>query len=747
MLKFVWSKQLLFWIIIFCLFLLTNFALAQECTDPEPEEEQYDSWYEYRCAGSNCGQDVLRQLCEETCSRSCECVEDNGSWTWSCSDWICNTSCGSSGIYQDCSDWQVCEGSTSWRGSLKSCECEGSCLDQPTNLSPENGEQKVQLPITLTWDGVSGANSYRYKVGTIENFTTANSVTIDEEGNCLLKSNTDYSWQIQACCGSNGDDCGTWSAANFKTSLAPQPISPENNATDVSVPVNFDWCDVSEAQSYAIFIYKDGEIWYMDGIIKKGGTLLSKNTPELEIFTWETTYEWDLVSCIDTNYKKCGIDCQENQDAFECGDFGQRWNFVTTKGGLSFPTLLHPFYSPDKPVPIVNLQNFLEWSTVLKAVSYRYQIKKGGEIIIDSSTDSIVVPFYDLWNYLYFDTEYSWQVETCWDKEGEDCGIASNEWNFKTTGATPNLLSPVYDSEGVNIPVTLDWGDIEGALSYKYELSTDSAFSDITAKEVAINSNTSVGYPELESLTQYYWRVKSCADGNGELCGDWREGGKFTTSEISPPINPYPEDNGNLLTSERYLKWDKASGANFYQYKVDYGGIEKIPPTIVPTNSAFLLMEGLELGEYTWYVQSCLDEGCQETSGFSGPWHFNLVESDGYEERGLVPCGRNYDNPDTPWNERDPCQFRHIFLLLNNILNFLLWRLGLIILVLLVVATGVIYYFSMGAPSTMVKVKSVLISAAKGYGIVLLAWLIINWILIILRFQIEFFGNWWQINF
>jgi len=53
----------------------------------------------------------------------------------------------------------------------------------------------------------------------------------------------------------------------------------------------------------------------------------------------------------------------------------------------------------------------------------------------------------------------------------------------------------------------------------------------------------------------------------------------------------------------------------------------------------------------------------------------------------------------------------------------------------------------MGAPTTMVKVKSLLKSAGIGYGIVFLAWIIINLILAVLGFKVDFFGHWWQISF
>ena len=166
-------------------------------------------------------------------------------------------------------------------------------------------------------------------------------------------------------------------------------------------------------------------------------------------------------------------------------------------------------------------------------------------------------------------------------------------------------------------------------------------------------------------------------------------------------------------------------------------------------SSVFLPTEQLELGNYSWWVRACLDEKCSNDArgDLSPGWSFTLVQPTPPAKFGLVPCGRVSDNPDTPWNEREPCQIKHIFLLLRNIIDLLLWRIGLTILVLLTIATGVVYYFSMGAPTTMVKVKSILKSAGIGYGIVFLAWLILNLLLSILGYQFQIFGHWWQIKF
>lgn len=116
--------------------------------------------------------------------------------------------------------------------------------------------------------------------------------------------------------------------------------------------------------------------------------------------------------------------------------------------------------------------------------------------------------------------------------------------------------------------------------------------------------------------------------------------------------------------------------------------------------------------------------------------------------KGLVPCGRRYDNPNTPEiNETEPCQLKHIFLLFKNVLDFLLWRMGPIILVLLVLTVGIISYFAVGSPIIITQAKSILRSAGTGYAVIFLAWLMVNLLLALLGYQIGIFGRWWEIKF
>jgi len=737
------SKLLFIILLIFSFLFIVSFSFAAEpppceCTSGSccdgcnfrPSSYICDSSSEITCQTENqCEGAYGNNWTVSKCNASGDCVFDSSGWNY----------------ITNCPQEKACQGG--------SCVCSGNCLFQPTGPFPPDGDANVKLPVTLMWNAVNGAQSYRYKIdGVIEGVTTTPYIIIR---NCTLHSSSTYSWQVQACCDTNGNNCGSWNDKwSFTTSLAPELLSPINNAVNVSTPVTLDWCDVINAQSYFLKIYKNGQSYYPSLVERSTttGSLPSEAIFGPEVLTKNTTYDWMFATCLNATGTKCGVDCGNEQDGEQCGDYSPQWKFTTGELTLPLPKILSP--TSTAGTPVVNFSNYLGWESLGKKGinSYRYEIKKGEELVLDNFTPATTTAVYfdSLWRYLEFNQVYSWKIRSCWDEEGNNCETEGNESTFKTTGAPPTLneggTGPVDNATNVIVPTKLNWDNMPGALSYYYEISTAPNFSLLVATNTTdyLKSEDSADYPKLKTETQYWWRVKTCADAQGRSCGEPTII-TFITFELSTPSNPSPEDNGNLLTSGKYIGWEQVLGARFYQYKVDYGGAEKIPPTIFSTNSALLPIDKMELGNYTWYVKACLDENCQESGELAGPWKFNLIQ--GECEKSLVPCGRDCDAPGTPYNERDSCQFKHLFLLLKNILDFLLWRLGLIIIVLLAVATGVIYYFSMGAPTTMVKVKSLLKSAGIGYGIVFLAWIIINLILAVLGFKVDFFGHWWQISF
>jgi hypothetical protein len=115
--------------------------------------------------------------------------------------------------------------------------------------------------------------------------------------------------------------------------------------------------------------------------------------------------------------------------------------------------------------------------------------------------------------------------------------------------------------------------------------------------------------------------------------------------------------------------------------------------------------------------------------------------------RGLVPCGRSSNYPDTPWDETERCQIKHLFILVYAIIDFFLWKIIPIILVLLALASGAIFYFSLQSqnPEPLATVKSLWKAAGIGLAVVFLGWTAISLFLAILGYRVGLFGPWWQI--
>lgn len=723
-----------------------------------------DDFAVYQCANNACGKSggAMREGVKwYTCETTTECWSDG-----------CNGGCSDStgriggpdgpdqiGSFGKVNDYQICPAANNnWGTTPPTPTCSGSCYPAPdlkplddTTLLPKNVATgtKYKLPVNF---GVE--DSVKDEVAKDPNFCTVGSYefnivnpslsqiststqlqTIGDTAykfGCGLKSDSAYQWRARACSDAGGTNCGDWSGIQgFNTSPAPELISPydsdwngSSSAENIGIPIKFDWCDISGAQSYFLNFYKDGKLFYPILIDKeKSGALNSELNLGTEILTKYNNYDWEVASCL-------------NENGTKCGGYGQYWSLTTGDASIPIPNILTP--TSTQGVPVVNMSDSLSWKSLALqgALSYRYEIKKDNATITDSTTTSGVtsVSFKDFWKKLKLDQLYSWAVRSCWDEAGKKCETDKSAASFKTTGAPPtNIQVGPLDIRGeVIIPTSLKFNAVPGAGSYYYEVPSASGTIPNFLSPVGW-----INYPGLKTKTNYSVQIKTCADDKGEFCGEPATR-NFTTFTLSKPENPKPINGGDLLTYEKQLSWDNIEGAKYYQYKVTSG-----PEGIVPINSTFLATEKLELKNYTWAVRACLDENCQEAGEWS-TFNFNLVQSENCKS-GLVPCGRDCNVLNTPYNERDPCQFKDIFLVMQNILNFVLWTLIPIILVLLALASGIIYYTSMGNETTVARVKAIWKSAGIGCLIIFTAWLAVNWLLALIGFQVQIFGHWWQL--
>ena len=534
----------------------------------------------------------------------------------------------------------------------------------------------------------------------------------------------------------------------------PIPIKPEYGVDDVLLDTRLEWCepDIKPLMSYKLYISTSTPTGGEETILQS--SIPSAILPPTEFcnynFELDTDYFWKVAAC--------GL-----ADGEDCGDYTHEWKFHTA-GTLEPPAISSPLDDAYGENPI-GLPIFLDWSETLGADYYNYKVYKDDtETISDTTTGTFV----ELDRSIFaINTFYSWKVQPCSDIPDIGCGNWTNLSYFKTTGEPPLLLYPEEFIDASSFPIKFEWEAVSGANSYIYEL-----YEEDEGKQINFFDTTKTSYnldyallrdkakeePQTYLYTEYLWRVKTCASENGYDCGDWNEK-KFILSKLPAPTNPSPEDGSNFYTYENWLSWDSVEEAVLYKYEISYSEKSaeennedcKAGVKIYgSTDSSWIYAPVDCLGKYEWRVQACLDEACSENEGageWTPSWAFNYIQPTPPASCGIVPCGRPSDCPDTPWNERDDCELKHLFLILKNIIDLFLWRIGLIILVLLTMATGVIYYFSMGAPSKIVNIKSIWQSAGRGYTILFLSWIIINLLLSILGFDGVEFGNWWEIKF
>ena len=107
----------------------------------------------------------------------------------------------------------------------------------------------------------------------------------------------------------------------------------------------------------------------------------------------------------------------------------------------------------------------------------------------------------------------------------------------------------------------------------------------------------------------------------------------------------------------------------------------------------------------------------------------------------LVPCG----GPGQP-----ACQLCHLFVLIDNVIDFVLKNIVLPVALLMIVIGGAMFFAAMGNPEKLTTAKSLITSVVIGVILSFAAWLILG-----LFFQLigladwtkDIYQNWWEKGF
>lgn len=627
----------------------------------------------------------------------------------------------------------------------------------------------------------------------------------DSEVRTFIKDQQKHLWHVKSCEDAEGIKCGPWSAIwDFTYLLGPATLKiPPANASNVSLPLALDWDDMPGAESYNL-MPSPCPSWMQDSngdcysipISPKDTTLLSEYKDDVCLFTKKSTYEWKVVSCLDEKAFFC-----TNPDDFS----SQSFNTSISAPPILAPKLLQPLVKTDAPpktsspaenIPSVSKTAALRWSGDSCAYFYRVNIfnEAGTRITEDNCLSSgsactfnpteinigdealLLEKIQRLWDQPSdLDKTYSWSVTPCWSSmllgifPIPDCTNTtdSERWYFHTAGKTPTLTAPLNNAS-TKIPISLSWqGD---GSSYRYQVAKNAEFTQIAKEGTVQKTSAEIAYapPNIVPGTSYWWRVKTCVDENATTCGLWSATFKFSTFPFeAPSILP---DGGQVFLTDA-ITWDSVSGANFYQYNLGYACRDEketlqnctaYNTNVCPNTSATRTVKNAKIvstntfflpyctGMYTFAVRSCLDKDCTVAtpSTLASATHQTLTAIQPPPSGvGLVPCGKLSNEPATPYNEVEPCQLKHAGFLLQNLLDFILWKISLFVLLILAVTTGATSYFSLGGPNGLARIKTVFRSFFAGFLMLVFAWMLINIILMLLGFKFQFFGRWWELSF
>ena len=404
------------------------------------------------------------------------------------------------------------------------------------------------LTPTLSWNAVTGAESYKVQVSEDAGFTT---FIIDQSGITEtsfevtgLSNNMQYYWRVIAT-NSAGDS--NWSTPfNFTTlptiSGVPVLVSPVNNAANQSLTPTISWNAVTGADSYKVQVSEDAG--FSTFIIDQSGVI--ETNLAVTGLSNDVQYYWRVLS---TN---------------SAGDsnWSTPFNFTTLPTISDAPVLVLPVNNATNQ----SLTPTLSWNAVTGSDSYKVQVSEDAgfsTFIIDQSG---VIETNLAVTGLSNDIQYYWRVLSTNSAGDSNWSTPFNFTTLPTISDAPVLVLPVNNATNQSLTPTLSWNAVTGADSYKVQVSEDAGFATFIIDEAGV-TETTLNITGLSNEVQYYWRVlatNSAGDSN------WSTPFNFTTLPTisDAPVLVSPADNSTNQSLTPTLSWNAVPGADSYNVQV-----------------------------------------------------------------------------------------------------------------------------------------------------------------------------------
>jgi hypothetical protein len=468
----------------------------------------------------------------------------------------------------------------------------------PTLVAPFNGAVSIATSPTLSWNVVTGADTYRLQVSTSSTFasTVYNDSTRTTTSQTItgLTVGTVYYWRVNSkISGGTSAYSNTWSFTTIAAPLAPVLIAPLDAAVNVATSPTLSWNASTGAATYRLQVSTDtlfASTIYNDSTI-------TNTSQAITGLTVGTKYYWRVNA----------------KNAAGTSAYAAR-TFTTITPGV--PTLVAP---ADTSVNI-STSPTLSWNVVTGADTYRLQVSTSSTFASTVYNDSTRTTTSQAITGLTIGTKYYWRVNS---KISGGTSAYSNTWSFTTIAlpAAPVLVTPADVATNISTTPILSWNVVSGAATYRLQVSTSSTFASTIFNDSTL-ATTSQALSGLSVGTTYYWRVNAKnAAGTGVYSSTW----SFTT--IAPPAAPVlvaPLTLAIVSTTTPTLSWNASTGAVTYRLQVSTDSL--FASTIYNDSTLTGLLQsisGLTGGTtYYWRVNA---KNANGTSVYSSVWSFTTV--------------------------------------------------------------------------------------------------------------------------
>ena len=455
--------------------------------------------------------------------------------------------------------------------------------DAPSLVSPANGSTSLTSPVTLTWNGVTGAASYKVHASLdggqmvlLGTTTTATQFSASlPQGNIV--------WQVEAilagCPSTFSSRFGftVVTGALCSNNAAPTLTSPPNGASDVQSPVTFAWSAVPRAIGYKLFVSLNGSEFQLAGA--------TNDTSLVRIGTagpvaWYVQAEF--IGCNDT---------RSSTSRFTVADL----KLTNCPGGTINLVGPAPGASVASPITFV-------WSAITQAITYRVWVSIDGgapSIVAKPATTSAIAGIPS--------GAAEWYVEALF----ADCpSIFSARSRFTALKANtcdanqpPRLIAPVGDATD---KVDFRWNATAGAAKYRLWLSTGGKpFEDIA-------TTSEIHYETALLPNSYSWFVEAIYDGCPSIAS---QRASFRIPDTTPrctsdaPSLISPADGAQNVSSPVTVLWSSVTDAIGYRVFASKLGSN---PELVGATTDTSITRPVPPGTFSWYVEA-LFKGCPST--------------------------------------------------------------------------------------------------------------------------------------